>query len=170
MLVQAAEAIAEKLDKPFARGWAALAAGMAAYLEGRPGDARVLCERAEAVFQGCTGVWWEVGSARLFSSWALFYTGELRELCRRVPQFLAEAEARGDVYNATAFRSSVLNWVWLVDDAPDRADAEVNDSMKRWSRAGPRPWKTRSPRRNRRRSPKCAPAPQTSLSRRLACC
>jgi hypothetical protein len=135
-LVRTAEEIAEKVNRPFARGWATLAAGMAAYLEGRPGDARVLCERAEAVFRGCTGVWWEVGSARLFSLWSLFYLGEIGEMSRRLPAYLEEAEQRGDAYTAICLRTSVLNWHWLAADAPGRALAEVDDVMRGWSRQG----------------------------------
>jgi eukaryotic-like serine/threonine-protein kinase len=135
-LVRAAEAIAVRLDRPFARGWATLAAGMAAYWQGRHQQAHELSEQAESLFQGCTGIWWEVGSARLFSLWALFYLGEIQELKSRVPHLLAEAEARGDNYTATNLRGSVLNFVWLADDDPDRADAEIDAAMRRWSREG----------------------------------
>jgi hypothetical protein len=132
-LVQAAEAIAERVDRPFARGWATLSAGIAAYLEGRHQPAGELCSRAEAIFQGCTGVWWEVGSGRLFSLWSLFYLGEMAELARRLPPLLEEAAARGDNYSATNLRGGILSWHWLAADEPDRADEEFGSAMQRWS-------------------------------------
>jgi hypothetical protein len=133
-LVEAAEEVAGRVDQPFARGWATLAAGMAAYFEGRHRAARELCDRAEAVFQGCVGVWWEVGSARLFSLWSLYYLGELGELSRRLPLFLKQAEEHGDRYNATNFRTSACSWFWLAADQPERAVEEADGAMRRWSR------------------------------------
>jgi hypothetical protein len=135
-LLRAAEGVAARVDRPFARGWATLAAGMAAYWEGRFAEALVRTAQAEEVFRGCTGVWWETGSAQLFSLWALFYRGELRELCRKQPLCLQEADARGDAYTATNLRSSILSFVWLVADDPARAEAEVDEAMAHWSRRG----------------------------------
>jgi tetratricopeptide (TPR) repeat protein len=135
-LVSAAEAIAARVDRPFARGWAMLSKGIAAYLEGRHQPAREHCDGAEAIFQGCTGVWWEIGSARLFSLWSLFYLGELAELGRRLPPLLEEAAARGDNYSATNLRGGILSWHWLAGDDPDRADAEFDTAMRHWSAAG----------------------------------
>jgi hypothetical protein len=134
-LVQAAETIAARLDRPFARGFSTLAAGIAAYLEGRHHPARQLCERAEGIFQGCTGVWWEMGSCRLFSLWSLFYLGEIAELSRRLPTYLEEALSRGDHYSATNLRGGILSWHWLAADDPDRADDEIDGAMRRWSAA-----------------------------------
>jgi eukaryotic-like serine/threonine-protein kinase len=135
-LVKEAEAVATRVDRPFARGWATLSAGIAAYLEGRHQPASQLCERAEAIFQGCTGVWWEVGSGRLFSLWSRFYLGQLVELGRRLPAYIEEALSRGDHYSATNLRGGILSWYWLVADQPDRADEEIDSAMRRWSAVG----------------------------------
>jgi eukaryotic-like serine/threonine-protein kinase len=128
--------VAARVDAPFARGWVTLAAGFAAFLEGRFRQARDRCEQAEAVFRDCVGVWWEVGSARLFSLWSLFYLGELGELARRQPVFLKEAEERGDRYTATSLRLSVLGTVWLAADDPERARTEAEEAIQQWSRHG----------------------------------
>jgi hypothetical protein len=135
-LLRAAEDVAARVEEPFAHGWVTLAAGFIAFLEGRFRQARDRCEQAEAVFRDCVGVWWEVGSARLFSLWSIFYLGDLPELARRQPVYLKEAEERGDLYTATSLRLSVLGAVWLAADDPERARAEADGAMARWSRHG----------------------------------
>jgi tetratricopeptide (TPR) repeat protein len=135
-LLETARAMAERTGHPFARGWVTLAEGMSAYFEGRHREAEQRCAEAEAAFQGCTGVWWEIGSARLWSLWALLYLGQIREIGRRLPLYIRESEERGDRYTATNLRTGILNWFWLAEDDPDRADGEVDDAMRGWSTEG----------------------------------
>lgn len=135
-LVETAQHVAERVKDPFARGWAALASGMAAYMEGRRRDAVAACASAEGTFAGCVGVTWEVSCARLFRLWSLTYLGEMAELGRLLPGWLAEAEERGDLYSATNLRTGILNHVWLCADDPQRARRELDAAMSRWSRKG----------------------------------
>src|SRR5204862_92577 len=78
------------------------------------------CDEAEAIFQGCTGVWWEIGSARLFALWSLYYLGEMAELARRLPPLREDAASRGDNHSATNLRRRTLTWHGLAADGPHR--------------------------------------------------
>jgi hypothetical protein len=125
----------QRLDHPYATGWTALAEGAAGVLEGRWKDAHRHSEDAEAVFRDrCTGVTWEISSARSFSLWSLTYLGGLAELSRRVPARLHEAKERGDRYAAICHSTGHAAFVWLAEDDPETALARSREALSRWSR------------------------------------
>ncbi|HLU64753.1 MAG TPA: hypothetical protein VKZ63_00670, partial [Kofleriaceae bacterium] len=64
---------------------------------------------------------------------ALFNLGELREMCRRVPQYLREAERRGDLYGGADMRTGLPNAAWLVADQPEVAREECARGRECWS-------------------------------------
>jgi hypothetical protein len=133
-LVQAASAIARRIDHPHALGLAAWAAGASAYLEGRFRDGFELSDQALAIYRNrCTGVGWETASAQAFSLWSLYYLGELGEMSRRLPALLKEARVRGDLYDATNLRTSHTNIWWLAADDPERAAGEALGAIRKWS-------------------------------------
>src|SRR5579883_3516401 len=104
-LLEAGGAVARRIAHPHAIGWAALAAGFVAFLEGRFPACGDRFAEAEAIFRGaCTGVAWELDSAELFSLWSLFYRGDLARLARDTPERVREAEGRGDRYAVTNLR------------------------------------------------------------------
>ena len=136
-LLAAASTLVEKLDQPQAHALHKGAAGMAAFLEGRWRDAhRLLDEAAEIFVQRCTGVAWEQHTAQMYALIALFYLGRAGELQRRFPSKLQEALDRGNLYAATTLRTCLANVALLAADEPDRARAELRESMERWSRQG----------------------------------
>jgi serine/threonine protein kinase len=136
-LLQAAEALARRLDHPHALGMAALAAGIAAYMEGRWKGGRELSDRAAEVFRGrCTGVAWELDTAHSFSLWSLFFMGEVAEIARRLPALLKEARERGDLYAATNLGTFVGHLTWLAADDPEGARRDLGEVMGHWSRQG----------------------------------
>ena len=53
-------------------------------------------------------------------------------LADRLPDLLKEAEARGDLYEATDLRIRISHAKWLAADEPERARQEVNDAIARW--------------------------------------
>jgi len=133
-LLKTADALAQKLQHPYAQAWATAAAGIAATLEGRWSDGHAHCERAEATFRDkCTGVAWEIDTMRWWSLWAMAYLGKLSELSRRVPERLREAEDRGDLYANVCHSTGLANFVDLARDAPSDALARSRDSLARWS-------------------------------------
>ena len=72
--------------------------------------------------------WWELVSAAA--------AGRLREVSLRIPEALRDAEARGDVYTATGFRTHRASWAWLALDKPDVADQQVDIAEREWAAPG----------------------------------
>jgi hypothetical protein len=62
--------------------------------------------------------------------------GQIRELQRRVPAKLAEAQERGDLFAVINFRTIPLCWSLLAQDKPDEVRREVSEAMASWSHSG----------------------------------
>lgn len=133
-LVEVAAHAAARVKEPFAQGWATLAQGMGKYLEAQHTEAVRLCDSAANTFEGCLGVWWEMGSARLFGAWSRYYLGAWKELAQQLPLQVAEAEARGDLYTATSLSSSVLCFPWLLNDDVVTGARVLQERTQRWPR------------------------------------
>jgi len=144
-LLRASEEIAARSGDAYTRGFAILTAGMAAFLEGDRKQAFELHERAEEILcEHCPGAGWEVNTSRLFSLWSLCYMGKLREVGRRVPRLLDEAQARGDLYVVTSVGTGLPNMAWLAADDPDEAAERVRTAMAWRTQSGfhqPHYWK-----------------------------
>ena len=98
-LVAAAGSLADRLGHPHALGMASLSAGAAEFLIGRYRSALEFSNRAEAIFRDrCTGVIWELDTARIFALWSLWSLGRLAELGIRCQDIFQEARERGDRY------------------------------------------------------------------------
>ena len=136
-VLEANRALAERIQDlhPHAIGLALMVEGMAAFLEGRWKEARDIHARAEAILrERCRGVAWELATTRLMWSVALFFLGELAVLADRLPALLKEAEARGDLYEATDLRIRISHANWLAADEPEKARREAGDAIARWPR------------------------------------
>jgi serine/threonine protein kinase len=135
-MVARLRAIADRVRHPHALALAALAEGVAAYLEGHFHPALETLDRAEGMMRdGCTGVTWEKDNAQLYALRSLWFLGELREMSRRLPAFLKDMEKRGDRYGAThVARVSYL--ARLIEDAPAEATRELDEAIERWSLRG----------------------------------
>jgi hypothetical protein len=133
-LIGMAREIADRIDQPHARSLVAIARGMADYQTGRWAAALGGFEDAASILRGhCTGVAFEISSALRYAVDVLYNLGSLGELCRRVPEYLADAERRGDLYGATDMRTGLPNAAWLVADDPDTARAECERGRKSFS-------------------------------------
>ena len=133
-----AAALAARLGDPKLRGLATFAAGFCAYEAGDWRKARDLHEQAETTYiDSCSGVTLEVASNRHFLILALLQLGELQELCRRIPDYVADAEDRGDRFTATSFRNGCMNIAWLVEDDPRGARRALERAMEPWA---PKPF------------------------------
>jgi hypothetical protein len=82
--------------------------------------------------EGCAGAAWELATARLMGCVSLFFLGEIRELSSRLPELLANAQARGDLYESTDLRIRIAHAVHLQTDRPDLAAAEVDAALAQW--------------------------------------
>jgi hypothetical protein len=134
MLVTTASALAKRLDNPYSLGWAAFCDGVTATLEGRWRRGYDECDRAESILRDkCTGMTWEIGTARWFAAWSLVYLGQLRELSTRIPSRLREANERGDLYAEISNVTGLQNMFWLMQDRPGEATERCREAMRRWS-------------------------------------
>jgi hypothetical protein len=134
LLVQESQALAERVDRPYAVALATLTAGIAAWLDGRWRDARTLCERSEQMLrERCTGVYWEVLITQFMQLASLFFLGEIAALSQRLPSLLEEAEGRGSLLGATYLRVGFCSHVaWLAADRPDLALEEIEAGLSGW--------------------------------------
>ena len=131
-----ARTLSQKVGHPHAIGLATWASGVSAYLVGNWKQAARLCERAAEILRDqCTGVTWELTIAHRFMLSALLYQGEIAEVSRRVPGLLSAALEQGNLFGATDLRTR-LNLIWLAEDDPDKARAEVIEALKAWPHEG----------------------------------
>jgi serine/threonine protein kinase/tetratricopeptide (TPR) repeat protein len=132
---QAAE-LSQKLGHPHAIGLSIWATGVDAYLAGKWQKAAELLDRATEVLRDrCTGATWESTIANRYKLSALLYMGDVVEVSRRVPALLSAALEQGNLFGATDLRTR-LNLIWLAEDDPDKARAEVIEALKVWSHEG----------------------------------
>jgi energy-coupling factor transporter ATP-binding protein EcfA2 len=133
-LVAISREIATRINEPHARGVAAFAEALANYQCGRwQLGLDGFEEAAQILREHCTGFAFEIASALRFALDSLFNLGELGEICRRVPQYLHEAERRGDLYGATDMRTGLPNAAWLAADQPEVARQECSRGREYWS-------------------------------------
>jgi hypothetical protein len=133
-----AEALAERLgNPPNLQGQGALMTGIGGILEGRWNDARNLLSKAETILtERCSGVGWEISSARIMHLWSLWYLGEMKAIAARLPNILREAEERGDLYAATSYRTFFVPMAQLAADDVVGATEGVSHVLDRWSQQG----------------------------------
>ena len=133
-ILRDAAALSERLGDPKLRGLCTFAAGMVAYEGGEWSRARDLHLQADRIFlDACAGVTLEVATNRHFLVLALLQLGEVQDLARRVPDYILDAEDRGDRFTATSFRNGCMNIAWLVDDDVKGARAAVGRAMSPWA-------------------------------------
>jgi hypothetical protein len=128
--------LARRIDTPYARAFADEAEGVAAALQGRWRDGARSLESAERGFaEHCTGVTWELNTARLFGLRCRQFLGDMRGMAERFPVVLRDAEDRGDRYFAT---NVVLfsHYVYLAEDQPAKASEQIEQAIRGWSHAG----------------------------------
>ncbi len=128
-LLDIAEQLSQQTDNPHAAGINLLARGISAYELGRIRESADYCDAAEDLLRTqCSGVPWELASARLFGSWSRYRLGEIASLVDRVPALEREAAERGDLYGRLAMTLGCPRIAMtLVTDDPlaQRAIAEA---------------------------------------------
>ena len=132
-IIRRAEKLAQRCGHPHALGMLHLAGGMSALLGGEWARAHQELRKAEDLFrEKCSGVAWELATARLADSVAMFYLGEMAELAGRLPRLIENSRARGDLYESTALRIRIAMAVYLSEDRAETAAAEVRDAISQW--------------------------------------
>jgi hypothetical protein len=135
-LLAQSQALAKSTGHPQALAMTFLADGLVASARGEWKRTLRQSERAlEILRDQCVGLTWETNIAQNLVIWALMYLGELAEVSRRVPELLATARSRGNLYLATELCTR-SNYVWLAADDPDGGEREAMASIARWSQKG----------------------------------
>ena len=131
------ERLASRIGSPYANAMHRLASGAADYLVGQwsaAASALVLAE--EILAEECTGVIWELDSARFFGLSCQWHLGEFRVIADRFPQLLADAQDRGDVYACTALRGHFGHMVHLARADLEAASGDTAEAIRDWSGEG----------------------------------
>jgi hypothetical protein len=132
-LIHSSETIGRTLGNPHTEGLAILARGAAAYFLGQWRLALELGERGEQTLKRhAVGTTWELSSAQNFVLGALMYLGELKEVQRRLPSLIEDAQDRANLYSEVHLRTR-QNLIHLAADDPDGARADIDYAMERWS-------------------------------------
>ncbi len=127
----AASRIAEELSDEVADGWIAVSRGASSFFLGDWRESEEHCSNAVRIFDERPGKSFELASARAFLVWAAMMHGRFTVL-ERVPDFVAEAESRGDLYAATYQMTSFSNIAWLSRDDVAEARRMLALAEKRW--------------------------------------
>ncbi len=136
-LLGRADALSRRTGYPHAIGLTETCVSAARFCQGEWKESSEAGERAIRIFrEQCTGVAWELSTARLFTLGSIFFQGRLRDLARRVPRLLDEAKQRGDIYAAANYRTTVCMAAWLVNDDVDTLRHHLNEARADWSFEG----------------------------------
>jgi hypothetical protein len=136
-LTDMARRLAERVGQPEMLALVSLATGTGAFFQGDWKLAHTCLERTEPMLRECaSSIAWELDTTYLYHLLALFYLGEVKDLSRRLPQFLKEARERDDLTAATNLRTRVAYIMHLASDNPEQAREEVRLGMARWAREG----------------------------------
>lgn len=71
-------------------------------------------------------------NVNVFGVCSLVYAGRIRELRRRLPRLITEAEERGDLFVLAHMRASHPIVAWLAADDPDGARTHAREGMAHW--------------------------------------
>ncbi len=131
-LLAVAEALAQRIDSPHARGMVELVRGLSSLLFGRWKDAQTALDRAEDLFRNhCTGVAWERDTGSNFALRALLQLGQMDELKRRWTVLYQEARDRGDLYAATTLTSFYMTMIKLAGNETPGSEADLEAFLNR---------------------------------------
>ncbi len=133
-LLGVAKQLSQQTDNPHAAGMHLLASGISAYEMGQIRASSDYCDAAEDLLRTqCSGVPWELASARLFGSWSKYRLGDIASLVDRVPALEREAAERGDLYGRLAMTLGCPRLAMtLVTDDPLAQRAIAEESIASW--------------------------------------
>jgi len=125
------------IDRPYERGWIALAGALCAYLGGdyprmMECAAGALPDLERAGFSSS----WELDTMRVMLVTSQFMTGQTRAMVERSDEFIRAARDRGDHYEGTLLRTGIPGYAWLVRGDPRTARHMAEDAIAGWSRRG----------------------------------
>jgi hypothetical protein len=129
MLLEA-ERLAAQTGDPLVISLATLMRACALALNFRWTDALEVAERGERFCSTeCRGARWELGTFQQTILMSLGMIGDYEALQQRMPEFLREAEDRGDEFAKSMIPIGVQNLVWLALDDPDEAERQIERAV-----------------------------------------
>jgi hypothetical protein len=133
-LIAIARSLASGEDNSEGQGFFRSCLGVSLYLRGEWNAARENLESAYTSTDSRRAG--RQANAQVFGAWTLTLLGEYRELARRLPLLLADADARGDLYTSVQLRAGYLAVLWLAADDSETARRHIRESLAQWSRKG----------------------------------
>ncbi len=128
--------LAREVDEPLTHGLAHLHAGLLGYCRGEWSGAIEHCDQAVEIFtERCASTMWETTFARRYGLAARMHRGDLAEISRQLPGFLAEADELGNVLAAANLRAR-FGIVWLAADDAQGCRQATERALESWTREG----------------------------------
>jgi hypothetical protein len=125
-LIAVARQIARDPDDPYTLSMIPFAQGARDFLIGNWSSSISLLDTATDQFERtCVGVHWELGTARLFALYSMYWHGELAEYYQRAHALHKVAVDYGDYYAALSLGTFDLPFLGLVVDRPEDAAAWI---------------------------------------------
>jgi eukaryotic-like serine/threonine-protein kinase len=133
-LIQMIKTLAEESGKPIVLFWSKLAELAFLILMGEFYAGYQMYPQIQALLEQCQSVFWEKFTIDLWTIWSLVHTGLFHELRKRMPQYLYEAEMRGDRYAITNLNLGLPSLWRLIDDDPNGNIQLADQSISTWDR------------------------------------
>ncbi len=132
-----AREMAGRVEGHYASSLTEMAAGMVACSRGEWRRAQRRLARAEdQLRENRVGVAWELDTVRQFGALAALHLGRFQELFTDLPRLLEIARQQGDVYLEVHLHQWVATLRDLVEDRPEEARKELDQTAGGWSRQG----------------------------------
>jgi serine/threonine protein kinase/tetratricopeptide (TPR) repeat protein len=127
-------ALAEKHGDPKLTGYAHMTAGIAAMMQGRWDFSVSHLEQARTIYsEQCVGVVSELHQVNHHLLSAFFVQGNFRELDKRHPALLSDAEERGDLLAEANLKTGYSLFHHLAKDDPHSAQTQLARALEIWS-------------------------------------
>lgn len=131
-MIAMAERIAAELDDPYASTMIPFAQGIGEFMQGNwSRSIQVLDDASTQFAKTCLNVHWELGTARLFVLYSMYWNGDLSEYQRRANALHAAAVSCGDFYAELSLGTFDLPFSRLVADQPAQASQLIDTYMDR---------------------------------------
>lgn len=135
-MLAAAEEAALRTERDDVLGRVRGLATICRQLQGRWRDAVRLASNTVELLNAGARINWDLAIVIWWKLTSVACIGDIGDLVTQIPEALRDAEARGDVYAATEFRTHRSTWAWLGIDDPDVADAQVDIAERDWTPPG----------------------------------
>ncbi len=135
-LLDRARALIQEMPPGYLHGYLLGTEGLVAFNEGRIRAAHDFLEQAEKTLRNHPGERWSLTTVQLFRVTSLLVLGELRSSLEQATAFQRDARLRGDLYMETTLQAFTGGYRALIEDRPDRARANLDQAIERWTNDG----------------------------------